>query len=369
MADGNDYGKIIVLTGAGASAALGLPTMKSFRRLISDTAALSDMADDIGLPEERVELEAIYDRLQLYVDVAYAGLSDRNLQSFIIPPSEHAKRRLELAGTHGPMGNPELDRFQRLLERSRAALRELQHLILQTYGLVDAQEAERVYGKLLAGCCEVQKCRLHLFTTNYDLTFEHLTSSFPGNALVNGLRPESVHRWVWDPSTYQSSPDSARLLVYRLHGCSHWFFEPSGEVFHYPHPPLGQASLRPMVIFPSKVKTEQIHGGPFVVAYRAFRKALIDAQVCVIIGYSFRDPGIQEALADARDPAQFIVVDPNLGGDDLARVLGSRRVTHIRGWFGHKVVNEAVLVTCSDALAGVELPQLVDVYEETKPPT
>ena len=77
MADTRDYGRIIVLTGAGASAALGMPTMAGFPQLFASAGGdLKTLTDGMRWEEKGDDLEYIYDRLELYIEAGQRCVED-----------------------------------------------------------------------------------------------------------------------------------------------------------------------------------------------------------------------------------------------------------------------------------------------------
>lgn len=248
MAEARD--QIIVLTGAGASAALGLPTTASFlQRVPQDLQPLRNIIGGMrgNVPPDlplQLELEEIYSRIQLYEEVGESGSrGDRNLRQLI------DKVRLPRGGFAEPLVKP----FDELAHEARVARQQLEILILQHCGEVDKRKVEAAYLPLITDLRMRTSSPLQWFTTNYDSTFESLGQALGYERVVTGLRAEGLS-WVWRPAHYSNCPEKAVLVAYRLHGCSHWFREPNGEILYQPHPPLGQSQLPPMVIFPSSRK-------------------------------------------------------------------------------------------------------------------
>ncbi len=82
MASERNYGKTMVLTGAGASAALGLPTMQAFRTHIEEAGSpVAEMAARMNRWQGYDNAEQTYNCLELYIDAAErASDGDANLQ-------------------------------------------------------------------------------------------------------------------------------------------------------------------------------------------------------------------------------------------------------------------------------------------------
>jgi len=344
MSEESQYGKLIVLTGAGASAALGLPTMKTFPRLFEGPGSvLNSLCGGMAWEEQGGDVEFIYDRLQLYIEVFKARECDANLQRVL----------------HD-------EEYYSLSEEATTGLAELQTLMLRNWGRVDENNTPpgslEAYGDFLVALTALADGPLSVFTTNYDLTYESLPQ-FPTESVQNGLRPPGygLDR-VWDASQYGNFDISlADLVIYRLHGCSHWFRdERRGSIVYQAFPTLVAGAVRPMVVWPSHGKTDAMLTDVFNVAYRALRQALARADVVAIVGYSFRDIGITEAVGSARPGTYFVVVDPELDKGYIRTKLDGRQFTQVKGCFGVPAVNNAALDACRMALAHEAQEQVVE---------
>ena len=344
MASATDYGRIIVLAGAGASRALGFPTMAEFPKLFASIGGeLSDLTDGMGWAEKGGDLEFIYDRLDLYVEAGQCCVEegDMNLQQ-AFGGSDHAA---ELCG------------------RARSALSRLEELIVEKLGKVTCSERPPLmnYSQVVNELIRISGSPLRVFTTNYDLTFESLPCLSKPGALVNGIRPDRRSReFRWSRAASDDAADEAtRVVLYRLHGCSHWFADAdAGEfdrIVYLPELPRFEKNTRPIVIFPARRKAGLEYRNPFSFAYNELRKAIVSAELCVVIGYSFRDPGIEDAILDARRlnrQMKFAVVDRREDSDSFYRKLGQWLTVCVQGEFGEPRVNSCLLSTCERLLSG-----------------
>ena len=336
MPEQADCGKIIVLTGAGASAALGMPTMADFPKLIASAGGeLKTLTDGMRWEEKKEDLEYIYERLELYIEAGQRCAEDGDMNLL------QAFGTAESAAT--------------LRSRATEALSQLRELILEKLGEVTRAPNAAVsdYSRVVHKLRKLNGSPLRVFTTNYDLTFESLTGLSREGALVNGLRP-MAEEFRWSRAAYAAAAkDAARVVVYRLHGCSHWFAdEHAGEydkivcLRALPKPGKG---LRPVVIFPARPKAGGVHANPFSFAYGELRKAMTAAKLCVVIGYSFRDAGVTEALLSAHRGMRFVIVDPKESEEVLPR-LDQWLTIHVQGEFGKEKVNHCLLSTCEHVL-------------------
>jgi len=341
MADGTDYGKIIVLTGAGASQPLGCPTMASLVQLITEAGApLSEVSGRMNGGMGCDDAETVYSNLELYLQAtACAADGDQNmLEAFA-----HPARVLE---------------YQTRFTKS---LSQLQDLILSTCGRVDElSDGSTEYGNLLSKLYDLNGSALRVFTLNYDLAFEDL---FGAKTVVNGMRADGLN-YVWDPGEYEDLPSDAFLVVYRLHGCSHWFRDSeSGVILYQSHPTVSRTGLMPMVVFPSRRKAIDDVDDVFAFSYRALSEALSAAEVCVVIGCSLRDSRVVNALRAADADTLFVVVDSSLDLGQLRPALGEHDGLLLNVRFGehrsHHAVFDAIEVALSRDLER-EFPNTAD---------
>ncbi len=340
MAEETAYGKIIVLTGAGASRCLGFPTMAEFPALFTSAGGvLKELTDGMQWKEREEDLEYIYDRLELYIEAGRCAAEDgdTNLQE--------------------AFGGSASTSAAKLRDRAKDALSQLQEMIFVNLGkpapAMWASLSE--YSNVLKALRDISGRPLRVFTTNYDLTFESLPG-LSGKALVNGIRPD--HRcqdYEWTRDAYNAAMnETTQVVAYRLHGCSRWFASEHGKIMYLPHLPRVMDGLTPMVIFPARRKPDMVQTGPFAFAYSELRAAVKSANVCAVIGYSFRDAGVEDALLDARKlnkSMKFVIVDCRQDSGFFYRKMGQWLTVCIRRKFGDPKVDQCLRSVCKRLLS------------------
>lgn len=291
--------------------------------------------------------QASYSNLELYVEAARSATrGDLNLQEVFARDGNACA-------------------FEK---QSAKALSQLRNLMLEKWGKVTCAPPDNLqrYRETLDGLRKLNGAPLRVFTTNYDLTFESLPGlSAEDGTLVNGFElRESRQDSVWSPTMYQCGMWKAtpHLLVYRLHGCSHWFMRKDERIVFLQEPPMPKAGLVPMVVFPGRLKADAAFRRPFAFAYAAFREAIASAKLCVVIGCSLRDAGILDVLdSTPRDlgivDTQFVVVDPTPDSSRIGAELQGWRRRHIQSCFGQANASRCLLSSCERFLGGKEDPQ------------
>lgn len=157
---------------------------------------------------------------------------------------------------------------------------------------------------------------LEVFTTNYDLLLESALEGvsapyFDGFVgIYDGrFRPDLVDNMAPTPSLF---PPSRWIRLWKLHGSISWvrLEDPApGVVVRRAAAPDPTGTI-PLAIFPSLQKYDESRRTPFVVLADRLRRSLAFPEtLCVTIGYNFGDAHINEVLYDAvtLQPASEIV--------------------------------------------------------------
>ena len=183
-----------------------------------------------------------------------------------------------------------------------AMVQELRALVQTTFKQLDYLQPLVRQGERPGG--------LTVATLNYDLSIEQAAEraridvnreppTRPDPHLLKGggihlLKLHGSIDWEWDQSTEE--PRAMRqLLVRRV---------PSGEPTHG----------KPALVFGARGKLQA--QGPFLTLLALFEEALSWSSRLIVIGYSFRDPHINELIRRwTATPGEMVVVDPSLPAD------------------------------------------------------
>lgn len=283
--------KVVLLTGAGASAPFGMPTMDKFAELIDPN--WHDMAMQIisRHPRHENDLEFLLGRLSLYETIQSEHASDTNLRNWISFLGYEACQKAPALKQHI---------FGRIVRR---------------YGKLSTEnrkKAASIYQELLQGLLSVtanDPPTLPIFTTNYDLVFEAVRDANPFLSFCNGLKTTQEES-MWRPEHYSQS--DYQFAIFRVHGCSHWMKDKrTDEIFFQAIPDTEGTEFRePCVLYPLPGKENRLDEEPFRTPYRLLDVCLKTAQTIILIGYSGRDPRIQASLLEALglDPSKLLIV-------------------------------------------------------------
>lgn len=148
---------------------------------------------------------------------------------------------------------------------------------------------------------------LDVFTMNYDRLVESMAARFQ-------VRFTTGFGDVWDPGLFVPE-NKWRMRVFKLHGSVDWYrlpgrsliFQGSKEHYAFPNePPLE------VLLYPTEGK--ESFAEPYATLMSMFTRALSNAEFCVAVGYSFRDPHIRRTVLDrlATNPSlQLLIVNPS----------------------------------------------------------
>jgi hypothetical protein len=125
----------------------------------------------------------------------------------------------------------------------------------------------------------------------------------------------------------------------KLHGSIDWWQNESGNIVEsYPQANLYENLIRRLIIYP--IYEKHISDDPFFTLYQYFRRRLVlHEDLTVIIGYSFRDPSVNNAFLDwlkLRDNARLIIVSKKDKEQNIRNLFQGvdERIQFINEYFG-----------------------------------
>jgi hypothetical protein len=305
--------KLLLLTGAGASKPLGMPLMREFHDLVARRCdqPQKELLRNISLVNVREgrevnpDLEALLALVERYRGFHSILFED---DKFGYPfGDERAQFEFQgLLGERGP-SHPESylkDAYDRkgVLENLDALLRDL---VFEVYGKeLDNRSLETLYSPLFKVIYNhfPQKL-LPIFTTNYDMAIESYAMQ-ASSQLETGFASTHIGN-IWKPSRFyqfQPTKDKQSLALFKLHGSLAWHRR-GNSIVSTGLPIRDPSGYQSVVIYPTQTK-EFPDEEPFRTAYNFLKGCLRVASVTIVIGYSFRDPGIQRIMTDALEVNQ-----------------------------------------------------------------
>lgn len=306
--------KTIFLLGAGASRPAGIPT-------------INEMTDEflehpLGSKEDKqilyLENEKAYKRkFELLSKLAksHFGKSDLEyIMSVLISIEDNNEVGQLLSSNYGGT----LSHLYRLIENGRMSRT---YVYDRKKLLKDLREKlEYFVRKKCESITDVDYLRpfvtltedrpLEIFTLNYDATIEIFCEN-KGIDYTDGVNP------YWDENDFSGNHE---VNLYKLHGSLYWLRTKFGKILKVPIKGLKITDVKyltdepvsEMMIYPAIEKNKQLDAYSWL--SQKFRDKLKKAELCVIIGYSFRDSDIKNHITESLSINQnlwLVLVDPS----------------------------------------------------------
>lgn len=306
---------ITLFTGAGASKALGFPTTSEF------------FSVDSG---KSLQGEAVYKSVRAFLKKELVDVEDalRLLYPYV-----------DLIETPtGKLIDPYISNLW--IERIPQFVKLTNELCFDHYGRIPSErEVSSCYIPLL-DYCNWSSQRVSLFTTNYDPVTDVLMEAAEAQGVPSH---DGFNRFgAWDSGGY-SVVRSKGLAVHRLHGSMSWI-EKGGRIRNtrdYSKRAPGYAEH--LIIYPGFKGNPEVEGhAAFRFAHTALRKELAESSVVIAIGFSFRDPHLNEIFRDSMNSngrLRLVVWNPvwpdgqEVGLEEIKQDF-SERVVHLNRPFG-----------------------------------
>jgi hypothetical protein len=303
---------IVFLLGAGASVDAGLPTVAKLTEDLRNR--LPTLSDPNGVI--RPEFGQVFDLIETY-DPSVAKNYERFFEwiKLLLDVKKEPFRKLICTNISNQF-------IELMAHLSFVVGEEIAHLLQSKPTTPD-------YLRRLTDFLP-EKGRLKVFTLNYDCCLEDICQA-KGVELTTGFDPKTKK---WKPSLFRSK--SIGINLFKLHGSLRWFGTRdkrlSNDEFQY-NLVLMELRSEERENLPSYIdvspKPELILGpgnkiqpdDPFLTLFYEFQSSLLQAKICVIIGYSYQDFHINSVLDQAVDRG-IRIVDVNPTN------LSTRYLTH-----------------------------------------
>lgn len=305
----------MLLCGAGASGYLGLPTLDDI--LERSILANDEVAQRIRAIKNAIEtnrfgraaFEELIVKLRSYLDITQLIRTD-------------SLYRNEFGQIPHSVFNGEVER------KWKEALIKCYRILLEEYGPKKILHESRAFSTMLQLLEELTKLnsgKLHIYTTNYDCSYQVLSSHARNLTFYTHISPgkgEFSERW-YRANPFVENADCPSVYLHRLHGCIAWFNDGqeagslireiwgAGEDLEI----VDDNYLHKMCI--KLIASQLIGSNPaFSLAFEEFARHLNEVQTLLIWGYSFRDLEvlrlINHAYANRKKPLSIVYIDPYL---------------------------------------------------------
>ncbi|MGO6924799.1 SIR2 family protein [Rhizobium ruizarguesonis] len=209
-----------------------------------------------------------------------------------------------------------IKKLKTFIEKAEGAILEKVNFVDQATGLPAHRGLIQKFAKRA-----VDKPRVKVFTTNYDLCVEEAASRL-GVVLIDGFSHSAEQRFNRDYFQHdlvrrQTSGTKADYIdgvfhLYKLHGSIDWRRRADGVVIRSR---ASDPALNPVLIYPRSTKYQEAFESPYLDMFAAFQAALREPDTALLIaGFGFADDHISAPIWSALESnlsLRLILVDPS----------------------------------------------------------
>jgi hypothetical protein len=321
--------KVALFLGSGASVPFAKPTTDQLKTLLKGQFSSPEIGGQLDFVRELLVCED-------FVDFEYVLQAAKDIESFLNTNGgaffNYLGRKPALV-FYKKYSQQEPINFNLYIKDWKDVVKKLEDLVFQYYTWNHSQDhnLRTIYDYIFATLKNHSE-EITIFTTNYDKAIE-IYCNRAGYQLVDGFW-KNGDDYIWKDGEFYypaiTSIDEVKkhVYLYKLHGSLNWKKHIMGVIMRATEE--GKSSdpniKDNLLIYPTlSPKTDS--GEPFNTIFREFNAKMNNVDVCVVIGFSFRDNDINETFRDfARsNPTtgrkKIIVISPSAQQDYAYLVL------------------------------------------------
>jgi hypothetical protein len=178
--------------------------------------------------------------------------------------------------------------------------------------------------------------KIHIFTTNYDRSIEEYCSDSNRKLrCIDGFRRDEFNnRRIWDGNfEYPVDENSVNVYLYKLHGSLNWKrhrkygIEATSEETRSPDPNY----IENLLVYPTISPKDGEEKEPYKTIRERFEKYMNTANVCIVIGFSFRDEHINKIFSSFIHSNRKLIVISNSAFHNLYTNLLKKDISDFDG--------------------------------------
>ena len=295
--------KILVFTGAGASAQFGLPTTKQFRKLFWESRT------------QRDDFQTALFSFKDFVDIEYV------LQC--IYDVKRLKNSLggKFFSTFSTMVNQaKFFPWNSMLHSIGMYDKEILEELFKMYQIEEGQKGnlKNFYENFFDIIKPYNDNKIEIATTNYDMAVEDFCGYLPSKyTCIDGFEKKGKY-YVFNPNKLKNLDDFQQIEIpiglLKIHGSLNWHKYGTGqfiktEKIEYQ---LETDSTGSVIIAPTLNPKDTERKEPFSTLLELYSKKVESADVCIVIGSSFRDEIINRPIIKfLNNKKNMIIISPS----------------------------------------------------------
>ena len=288
----------LLFLGAGASVPFGMPTTKQFKERL---LAMPESKDQ-GIMKELL-------RVSNYKDIEHVlrGIEDiENMgergKSFLNSLKATDKQYLKLD-------------FGKMLEELDICRKNINKYVYEFYSF-DKNKIEMVrthYDSLLKNI----EGKINIVTTNYDRILEKYVISANGKNFCDGFKYDAnMDERIFHQDNFDENINDVNIInIYKLHGSLNWK-KIDGDIIRQDKEEQNRVESENILIYPTLDPKDGLDVEPFASINDKFKVHMGIVDVCVVVGYSFRDSHINDIFKEfVKSGKELIIISPTVESD------------------------------------------------------
>ena len=275
--------------GAGASACVGMPTTAEMKQFLRDDARFRVLEKHIIFKD----IEDVYTRIEeLSNPLIQLYMVERDDRwSADLDPDEESKLNSEIEKLRDPVIEWQ-DKFKKKIQKYLT-----KHLDPKAHDV-------KFYKELLEKLHKAD-ADLKIITTNYDLLLDKALGSDLNDGFVSEYG-STIKVWR---NRWENHPSRPTLV--QLHGAINWLNDMPNNRKNRGIKKFPSLPQEPMML-PLTLNDKEYFRDPYRRMFAKFEQIIADVDLCVVIGYTFRDRKILDAMRERlRSNLHVLLLGPN----------------------------------------------------------
>jgi hypothetical protein len=361
--------EVALFLGAGASVAFAKLTTGTLKNNLKEKFGNTDVKADLNFIRKLIECQQL-------TDFEYVLQAAKDIESFLNTDGgrffNYLGRQPSLLFNKNQHQQIQFNLYTQNWKED--VVKKLEQVVFQYYSWDHNQDGilQTVYDSIFATLKQHSK-KITIFTTNYDKAIERYCN-IADYRLVDGFR-RNRDDYVWKegefyyPTLTSESEVQKYVYLYKLHGSLNWKKHAKAAIIRSTEE--GKSSdpniKDNLLIYPTLLPKSG-SGEPFGTILNEFKKRMVaDIDVCVIIGFSFRNEHINEVFKDfasrsskGKKRRRLIVVSPTAKQDFFGNLVRNGNQPQIDAPLFHTGYKESDLTIINKRINTFTLGEIVN---------